>query len=57
MVAGRPTLDRPIAMALVRHGPSRMGQVLEFPMPSGEVMKGRIVEPVFYDKEGSRLNG
>jgi sarcosine oxidase subunit alpha len=52
-----PTLDRPIAMALVRHGPSRMGQVLEFPMPSGEVMKGRIVEPVFYDKEGSRLNG
>ena len=52
-----PTLDRPIAMALVRHGPGRMGQVLEFPMPSGEVLKGRIVDPVFYDKEGSRLNG
>ncbi|MDB6182311.1 sarcosine oxidase subunit alpha family protein [Paracoccus fistulariae] len=52
-----PTLDRPIAMALVRHGPERMGQELEFPMPSGEVMKARIVDPVFYDKEGSRLNG
>ncbi|SNT68889.1 sarcosine oxidase subunit alpha family protein [Paracoccus seriniphilus] len=52
-----PTLDRPIAMALVRHGPERMGQVLEFPLPSGEVLKGRIVDPVFYDKEGSRLNG
>ncbi|MBC9247358.1 sarcosine oxidase subunit alpha family protein [Paracoccus sp. 11-3] len=52
-----PTLDRPIAMALVRHGPDRMGQELEFPMPSGEVLKGRIVDPVFYDKEGSRLNG
>ncbi|MFV0386134.1 FAD-dependent oxidoreductase, partial [Paracoccus sp. (in: a-proteobacteria)] len=52
-----PTLDRPIAMALVRHGPERMGQVLEFPMPSGEVLRGRICEPVFYDKEGSRLNG
>ncbi len=52
-----PTLDRPIAMALVRHGPERMGQVLEFPLPSGEVLKGRICDPVFYDKEGARLNG
>src|SRR5690606_10602815 len=39
-----PTLDRPIAMGLVRHGPARMGQVLEFPLPSGEVMKARIVD-------------
>ncbi|RNF35034.1 sarcosine oxidase subunit alpha family protein [Paracoccus methylarcula] len=52
-----PTLNRPIAMALVRHGPDRMGQVLEFPLPSGEVMKARICDPVFFDKEGSRLNG
>ncbi|WP_411957687.1 sarcosine oxidase subunit alpha family protein [Paracoccus homiensis] len=52
-----PTLDRPIAMALVRHGTERMGQVIEFPMPSGEVLKGRICDPVFYDKEGARLNG
>lgn len=52
-----PTLDRPIAMALVRHGPERMGQVLEFPLASGEVLKGRICDPVFYDKEGARLNG
>ncbi|MBM3605509.1 MAG: sarcosine oxidase subunit alpha family protein [Alphaproteobacteria bacterium] len=52
-----PTLGRPIAMGLVQHGPARMGQVLEFPMPSGEVMKARITDPVFYDKEGSRLNG
>ncbi|RMC32899.1 sarcosine oxidase subunit alpha family protein [Paracoccus alkanivorans] len=52
-----PTLSRPIAMGLVRHGPDRMGQVLEFPLPSGEVMKARICDPVFFDKEGSRLNG
>lgn len=52
-----PTLGKPIAMALVRHGPSRMGEVLDFPMPSGDVMQGRICDPVFYDKEGSRLNG
>ncbi|MEQ3643255.1 MAG: sarcosine oxidase subunit alpha family protein [Paracoccus sp. (in: a-proteobacteria)] len=52
-----PTLDRPIAMGLVRHGPARMGQVLDFPMPDGAVMQARIVDPVFYDKEGSRQNG
>lgn len=52
-----PTLGKPIAMALVRHGPSRMGEVLDFPMPLGEVLQGRICDPVFYDKEGSRLNG
>ncbi|MDP0928372.1 sarcosine oxidase subunit alpha family protein [Paracoccus onubensis] len=52
-----PTLNKPIAMGLVRHGPERMGQVLEFPLPSNEVMKARICEPVFFDKEGSRLNG
>nr|WP_111302077.1 sarcosine oxidase subunit alpha family protein [Paracoccus saliphilus] len=52
-----PTLDRPIAMGLVHHGPARMGQVLDFPMPSGATMRARIVDPVFYDKEGSRLNG
>ena len=52
-----PTLDKPIAMGLVRHGPARMGQVLDFPMPDGAVMQARIVDPVFYDKEGSRQNG
>ncbi|MDP5307507.1 sarcosine oxidase subunit alpha family protein [Paracoccus spongiarum] len=52
-----PTMNKPIAMALVRHGTGRLGQELEFPMPSGEVLKARIVDPVFYDKEGSRLNG
>ncbi|TJZ90481.1 sarcosine oxidase subunit alpha family protein [Paracoccus gahaiensis] len=52
-----PVLDRPVAMGLVRRGPDRMGEVLDFPMPSGEVMQARIVDPVFYDSEGSRLNG
>ena len=46
-----------LLQALVRHGTGRMGQVLEFPLPSGEVLKGRICDPVFYDKEGARLNG
>ncbi|MBT0779867.1 sarcosine oxidase subunit alpha family protein [Paracoccus sp. pheM1] len=52
-----PTLDRPIAMGLVRQGPDRMGEVLEFPVAGQESYKARIVDPVFYDKEGSRANG
>ena len=52
-----PTLGTPIAMGLVRHGPDRMGEVLEFPVAGAETYKARIVDPVFYDKEGSRANG
>ena len=52
-----PTLNRPIAMGLVKHGPDRMGEVLEFPVQGVESYKARIVDPVFYDKEGSRANG
>ncbi|MEF9602504.1 sarcosine oxidase subunit alpha family protein, partial [Paracoccus sp. PXZ] len=52
-----PTLNKPIAMGLVRHGPDRMGEVLEFPVAGQESYKARIVDPVFYDKEGSRANG
>jgi len=52
-----PTLGRPIAMGLVRHGPERMGEVLEFPVKGAEAVRARIVDPVFYDKEGTRANG
>ncbi|TRD23611.1 sarcosine oxidase subunit alpha family protein [Palleronia caenipelagi] len=49
-----PTLDRGIAMALVRRGPERMGEVLEIPGTDGRSYKARICDPVFYDKEGVR---
>ena len=52
-----PTLNAPIAMGVVLHGPERMGEVLEFPVEGQETYKARIVDPVFYDKEGSRANG
>lgn len=52
-----PTLGRPIAMGLVAHGPERMGEVLEFPVPGSTAVRARIVDPVFYDKEGARANG
>ncbi|MGI3211379.1 sarcosine oxidase subunit alpha family protein [Roseovarius tibetensis] len=51
-----PTLGRGIAMGLVHHGPDRMGEVLEFPRVDGGIVKARIVDAVFFDKEGKKLN-
>jgi sarcosine oxidase subunit alpha len=43
-------------MGLVKHGPDRMGEVIEFPVDNGRVVKARIVDQVFYDKEGAKQN-
>ncbi len=49
-----PTLGHSIAMALIEGGAGRMGQVLEFPVAADRVLRARVVDPVFLDKEGSR---
>ena len=51
-----PTLGKGIAMGLVQRGPERMGEVLKFPGTDGKVYQARIVDPVFYDKEGEKQN-
>ncbi len=51
-----PTLGRGIAMGLVLHGPDRMGEVISFPGTDGKTYEARIVDPVFYDKEGEKQN-
>ena len=51
-----PTLGRGIAMGLVHHGPDRMGEVLEFPKVDGGIVKAKIVDQVFYDKDGEKQN-
>ncbi|MEI4486883.1 sarcosine oxidase subunit alpha family protein [Frigidibacter sp. MR17.14] len=51
-----PTLGKGIAMALVKHGTKRMGEVLEFPDTAGKTIKARICDPVFFDKEGAKQN-
>ena len=51
-----PTLGRGIAMGLVLHGPDRMGEVIEFGKVDGSRVKARIVDPVFFDKEGEKQN-
>ena len=52
-----PTLGRSIAMALIENGRARMGETISFPLEGGKVMKAKITDTVFYDKEGARLNG
>jgi sarcosine oxidase subunit alpha len=49
------TLDRSIALALVRGGRARIGTRLSVPTPAGPVAV-EVVAPVFYDPKGERLN-
>ena len=51
-----PTLGKGIAMGLVLHGPDRMGEVIDFPKVDGTIVKAKIVDPVFFDKEGEKQN-
>ena len=51
-----PTLARSIALALVENGASRHGERIYARVGSGGV-ETEIVDPVFYDRDGSRQNG
>ncbi|OOY31334.1 sarcosine oxidase subunit alpha family protein [Thioclava sp. F36-6] len=51
-----PTIGKGIAMGLVLNGPDRMGEVIEFTGEGEEMVKARIVDPVFYDKDGEKQN-
>ena len=51
-----PTLGRSIAMALIENGRARMGETISFPLPGGKVVRAKITDTVFYDKEGAKLN-
>jgi sarcosine oxidase, subunit alpha len=51
-----PTLVRPIALALVSAGRERMGQTIQVRF-GGKTVSAQIADPVFYDKDGSRMNG
>ena len=51
-----PTLDRGIAMGLLRHGPQRMGEVVDFVKTDQSVVQARVVSAVFYDPGGEKQN-
>ncbi len=49
-------LGRSIALALVKGGRGRMGERVHVPLVGGTIA-ATIVEPVFFDPEGTRLHG
>ena len=49
-------LGRSIALALVAGGRARMGETLYAPGLAGPSQPVELVEPVFYDREGARLD-
>jgi len=51
------TLDRSIALALVRGGRDRMGEQVHVPFLNGGSASATITDTVFYDKDGARLHG
>ncbi|WP_270729840.1 sarcosine oxidase subunit alpha family protein [Shimia sp. Alg240-R146] len=51
-----PTLDRGIAMGLVHGGMNRLDDVVEFNKVDGGTVAARVVDPVFYDKDGEKQN-
>lgn len=50
------TLNRSIALAMVRSGRDRLGETLHVPL-ADRTVRVTLTEPVFYDPEGSRLDG
>ena len=51
-----PTLDQPIALAMVERGRERHGQTIFSALP-GSTIRAEVVPPVFYDPEGARHDG
>jgi sarcosine oxidase subunit alpha len=49
-------LGHSIALAMVAGGRARHGQTLFVPIPGGDIAV-EVTSPVFYDREGARLNG
>ena len=51
-----PTLGRSIAMALIEGGLDRLEEIIDFSISDEKVIRARVVDPVFYDKEGEKQN-
>ena len=51
-----PTLKRGIAMGLLKQGPARLGEVVEFNTAAGGTIRARVRDTVFYDRDGEKQN-
>ena len=52
-----PNVGASIAMAMLKGGRALMGGTVYMPMLDGTVIEAEVVEPVFYDPKGERING
>ena len=50
-------LNKSIALAMLKEGQSRMGEKVYVPVMGGETIETYITDPVFYDKQGEKING
>ena len=51
-----PTLNRSIAMAVLRSGTQRLGQKVVAALADGRYVAATVCSPIFYDSEGKRLH-
>jgi len=54
--AWSPTLGKPVALAMISSGRERLGEEVTL-WDLGQTRRARIVDPRFYDPEGSRVHG
>ena len=47
-------LNRSIALAMLKNGRERMGEIIHCPLADGRTLAAQVVSPVFYDPEGER---
>ena len=52
-----PNVGGSIAMAMLKGGRALMGGTVYLPMLDGDVIEAEVVEPVFFDPKGERING
>ena len=52
-----PNLGYSIAMGLLKGGDGMRGQTVFFPLLDGSVIEAEVVDNVFFDPKGERING
>jgi len=51
-----PNVGRSIAMALLKNGRNRLGETVHIPL-GDRVIRAKVMEPRFFDLEGTRIDG
>ena len=52
-----PNVGGSISMAMLKGGRGLMGTKVYLPMLQGDVIEAEVVEPIFFDAKGERING